>query len=381
MNTSLKIYLTSFLILILFAPVAHAKNTPDKPFTVIIDPGHGGKDPGAVFKQIKEKDIVLNIGLKLGQYIKENLPDVKVVYTRDKDVFVPLHRRADIANKSKADLFISLHANYCGTPAITGTETFVLGLHRTEENLEVAKKENAVILMEDDYSSTYQGFDPNSSESYIMFEMVQDEHLTQSIDVAAAIQGQFKNRAGRKDRGVKQAGFLVLRRTSMPSVLVEAGFLSNNGEANYMKSSTGQSHLASAIYRAVRDYKKAIDNKSNYKLVAQTTQELAQETIKQPETPPTPTVKTSNTDIFFSIQLAASGKKLATAPYNFKGLKEVQRKQVQSIYKYYYGKTSSFESIKQLRNQVKSLYPDAFIVAFEGEKPISINKALRKLKP
>ncbi|WP_430973686.1 N-acetylmuramoyl-L-alanine amidase family protein [Sunxiuqinia rutila] len=377
MDISPKITLVIAFLILWFPPIVKSGNLPDKPFTVIIDPGHGGRDPGAVTKQIKEKDIVLNIGLKLGNYIQNNLPDVKVVYTRDKDVFVPLHQRAAIANKHKADLFISLHANYCGTPSIAGTETFVLGLHRTEENLDVAKKENAVILMEEDYSTTYQGFDPNSSESYIMFEMVQDEHLYQSINLAASIQDQFRERAGRRDRGVKQAGFLVLRQTSMPSVLVEAGFLSNPKEANYMNTDDGQAYLASAVFRAVREYKKVVDSKSDYKLVASNTpsETPAAEPVKK-ELP-----ESSDQNIYFCIQLAATSKAIDTKPSNFKGLKQVERKQMSPVYKYFYGKTQTLEEIKTLRNQIKHLFPDAFIVAFEKDKTIPIKKALRKIKP
>lgn len=383
MDITKKLIFVFAVVVFNLSPVAQAKTAPDtapdKPFTVIIDPGHGGKDPGAVYKQIREKDIVLGIGLKLGNYIREHLPDVKIIYTRDRDVFVPLHERAEIANKNKADLFVSLHANYCGTPSITGTETFVLGLHRTQENLEVAKKENAVILMEDDYSTTYQGFDPNSSESYIMFEMVQDEHLFQSINLAAEIQSQFKNRAGRRDRGVKQAGFLVLRRTSMPSVLVEAGFLSNSYEANYMNSDDGQAYLASAIFRAVRDYKKAIDSKSDYKLLASNT---ATETpVVEHPTLENETVESRVEGIYFRIQLAATSKKIEPAASNFKGLSNVERMQVNPVYKYFYGKTESFEEIQTLKNQIVSLFPDAFVVAFEHDEIIPLKKALRKIKP
>ena len=359
-------------------PQTMAKSTPNKPLTVIIDPGHGGKDPGAVYQRIKEKDIVLNIGLKLGEYIRKNLPDVKVIYTRDKDVFVPLHERAAIANQNKADLFISLHANYCGTPSITGTETFVLGLHRTEENLDVAKKENAVILMEDDYSSRYEGFDPNSPESYIMFEMVQDEHLDQSINLAAEIQDQFKNRTGRKDRGVKQAGFLVLRRTSMPSVLVEAGFLSNDHEARYLNSDEGQSYLASAIFRAVRGYKNTVDSKSEYKLTAP----LQTKSPLQKQSAPNKLVdQTLPNNIYFRIQLAATSKKIETTAPNFKGLPNIERKLEKTVYKYFYSESNSFEEIKQTKAQIKTLFPDAFIVAFDGDELITVKKALRKIKP
>lgn len=222
---------------------------------VIIDPGHGGKDPGAVAKGVREKDVVLGVGLKLGKFMNENFPDVKVIFTRNTDVFVPLIERSRIANKNKADLFISIHANYCSTPAIRGTETFVLGLHRSNDNLDVAKKENSVILLEDNYSKTYEGFDPNSSESYIMFEMAQDIYMDQSLSFADDIQHQFKSRLKNSSRGVKQAGFLVLRQSSMPSVLVETGFLSNQTEANYLKSEEGQKEIALSIFDAFRKFK------------------------------------------------------------------------------------------------------------------------------
>jgi len=231
------------------------KSDIEKAMVVVIDPGHGGKDPGAMNKGIREKDIVLGIGLKLGKAIREIYPDVKVVFTRSTDVFVPLIERSRIANKSKADLFISLHANFCGTPATRGTETFVLGLHRSADNLEVAKKENSVILLEEDYTQNYEGFDPNLSESYIMFELVQDIYMDQSLSFADAIQNQFKTHISTLDRGVKQAGFLVLRQSSMPSVLVEAGFLSNQAEANYLNSDEGQHSIATSILEAFRKFK------------------------------------------------------------------------------------------------------------------------------
>lgn len=377
MNISLKLNIVLIIVFFLSVGSITAKNAPNKPFTVIIDPGHGGKDPGASYKQVKEKNVVLQIGLKLGDYIHQNLPGVRVIYTRDKDVFVPLHTRADIANSHKADLFISLHANFCGAPSITGTETFVLGLHRTEENLEVAKKENSVILMEDDYSSRYEGFDPNSPESYIMFEMVQDQHLNQSINFAADIQNQFKTRSKRNDRGVKQAGFLVLRRTSMPSVLIETGFLSNPHEAHYLNSDQGQSYLASAIYRAVRDYKNSVDSKSDYKLLApegdKTVAKKSEEITLLPQ-------QEKTNDINFKLQLAATKSKIDPSAANFKGLMEVKRVKIKSVYKYFYGETSSFEAIQQTKNRIKKLFPDAFIVAFEGNEMIPLKKALRKIK-
>lgn len=226
-----------------------------KQFVVVIDPGHGGKDPGAVNKNIREKDVVLGIGLKLGKLINDNHSDVKVIYTRNTDVFIPLIERSNIANKNKADLFISIHANFCSTPSTRGTETYALGLHRTKDNLDVAKKENSVILLEQGYKTTYEGFDPNLSESYIMFELLQDEFLNQSLSFADAVQQQFKTRISTENRGVRQAGFLVLRQSSMPSVLIESGFLSNQAEANYLSTEEGQQQIAVSVFEAFKKFK------------------------------------------------------------------------------------------------------------------------------
>lgn len=230
--------------------------------TVVLDPGHGGRDPGAVVGNIREKDIVLDVCLQAGQLIKAAFPEVNVVYTRKTDVFIPLDTRADIANKNKADMFISVHANYCGTPSVTGAETFVLGLHRSQENLEVAKLENSVILLEDDYTTRYEGFDPNEPESYIMFELIQDQYLEQSTQFANRMQTEFVNVAKRHNRGVKQAGFLVLRRTTMPSVLLELGFLSNNNESRYLNSSQGRTDMAVSIANAFTNYKNRVENRT-----------------------------------------------------------------------------------------------------------------------
>ena len=255
-------YLKPILLLILSVLIcakSFSETSDDKinkSMVVVIDPGHGGKDPGAVNpKGIREKDVVLGVGLKLGKYININFPDVKVIFTRNTDVFVPLIERSRIANKNKADLFISIHANYCGTPSTRGTETFVLGLHRSNDNLDVAKKENSVILLEDNYATTYEGFDPNSSESYIMFEMAQDIYMDQSVSFADDIQHRFNSRLEGSNRGVKQAGFLVLRQSSMPSVLIETGFLSNQAEAYYLKSEEGQENIALSILDAFRKFK------------------------------------------------------------------------------------------------------------------------------
>ncbi len=223
--------------------------------TVVIDPGHGGRDPGAVGKNSREKDITLAIALKLGSYINENIPDVKVIYTREKDESVELFRRAKIANENHADLFISIHCNSAKSSAAFGTETFVMGLHRSDANLEVARKENAAILYEEGYMETYEGYDPHSPVASIIFGLYQDAYLKQSLTMASFVQDQFRERAQRVDRGVKQAGFLVLYNVTMPGILVEAGFLSNAREEQYLLSESGQAHIASALFRAFRDYK------------------------------------------------------------------------------------------------------------------------------
>jgi len=228
--------------------------------TIVIDAGHGGKDPGTHGISLKEKDVVLKIALKLGEYIEKNIPDVKVVYTRKTDKFIPLDERAEIANKAKADLFISIHANAISTAKTYGTETWVMGLHKSETNLEVAKRENSVILMDDNYEEKYEGFDPNSPESYILFSLTQSAYLESSLKFADKVEKQFKDRAGRNSRGVKQAGFVVLFKTAMPSALIEVGFLSNQKEEVFLGTASGQDLLASGIFRAVRDYKNEVES-------------------------------------------------------------------------------------------------------------------------
>lgn len=227
--------------------------------TVVIDAGHGGKDPGTVGKTFKEKDVVLQIALKVGEYIEKNVSNVKVVYTRKIDQFIELTERAAIANRNKADLFISIHANAISNPKIFGTETWVMGLHKSEDNLSVAKRENSVILYEDNYEEHYEGFD-NSPESYIMFSLMQNAYLENSLRFADKIEKQFKNKAARHSRGVKQAGFVVLYKTATPSVLVEAGFLSNETEEKFLGTENGQDLIASGIYRAFKEYKSEVES-------------------------------------------------------------------------------------------------------------------------
>lgn len=239
-------YILLFVASVLLFPFAGTMQAADK-FVLVIDAGHGGKDPGAKGKIINEKEINLNVALKFGKLVQANHPDVRVIYTRSTDKFIELDERAAIANRNKADLFISIHTNSVAKGnSAHGTETYTLGLARTEENLAVAMRENSAILLEDDYQQRYEGFDPNSSESYIIFEFIQNKHVEQSIGLASEIQKSFTT-LGREDRGVRQAGFLVLRKTSMPSVLIEVGFISNSSEERFLASADGQTQLARSI--------------------------------------------------------------------------------------------------------------------------------------
>ncbi len=340
--------------------------------TVVIDPGHGGKDPGAVYGNAREKEIVLDIALKLGNYIQTSFPDVKIVYTRDKDVFVPLYQRAAIANKNDADLFISIHVNAVSRGNAQGTETYILGQHRTSENLEVAKKENSVILLEADYKTTYEGFDPNSPESYIMFELVQDEYLEQSAMLASAIQDQFRERVQRVDRSVKQAGFLVLRQISMPGILVEAGFLSHPAERNFLQSNNGRDYLASAMFRAFRDYKRKIEAKSSFHLVTTPS-------IETPVTAGISAVKSDESKLFFSVQVASLSKNIDPVPGNFKGENNIFVKNTGNGYRYFAGKYGSAEEARAEQKRLQQKFMGAFVVAFENDELISVKKALKKM--
>lgn len=227
---------------------------------VVIDAGHGGKDPGTRGVFSKEKDIALGIALALGRIIKENMKDVEVIYTRKDDRFIELEQRAEVANTNNADVFISIHANAISLASVHGTETYVMGTNKLEGNIAVAKRENSVILMEENYEETYEGFDPLVPESHILFSLYQHAYLNNSLRLAEKIEKQFKQRVGRRSRGVKQDGFWVLWRTSMPSVLVEVGFLSNAGEEKYLNTESGQVYIASGIFRALRDYKTEIES-------------------------------------------------------------------------------------------------------------------------
>lgn len=352
---------------------------------VVIDAGHGGKDYGASVGNAREKDIVLDLALRVGKSIQATYPEVKVIYTRTKDVFIPLHERANIANKNKADLFISIHVNGNDNTRAYGTETFVLGQHRSKDNLEVAKKENSVILLEDDYNTTYEGFDPNSPESYIMFELVQDEYLDQSVMLASEIQTQFRL-AKRLDRSVKQAGFLVLRQTTMPSVLVEVGFISHLNERNYLLSENGKSTLATSIFNAFKDYKRKIEEKSSFSIHTESGGSGNTETRSNPPQSSSSTNLNIGVDqekkaanIFYSVQIAASKNKIDPSPSNFKGEKNVFRIESKDMIRYYSGRFNNHDDAVKEKNRIEKKFPESFIVAFEDNELISVKKAIEKM--
>lgn len=246
------------VIIISFIPVFCSyellAQTSYKLKTVVIDAGHGGKDPGCSGKFSKEKHVALQVALELGRIIEENLPDIKVIYTRKTDRFIELHERANIANRNNADLFVSIHCN-AGPHYFRGSETYAMGLHKTRGNLDVAMRENQSILQEENYLDNYEGFDPNSTEGYILFSLMQNAYLDNSLNIASKVESQFKNRVSRHSRGVKQAGFIVLWKTSMPSILVELGFLTNEKEEAFLNNKKNQVYMASGIYRAIKAYK------------------------------------------------------------------------------------------------------------------------------
>lgn len=385
-HTNIKLYFSyiffPIVILFLFQNIVWCQEDTVKNYkirTVVIDPGHGGRDPGAIGKKSNEKDIVLAIGLKLGKYIEENIKDVKVIYTRKTDEFIPLYRRAEIANENNVDLFISLHANGDPNPRAYGSETLVLGLHRTEENFEVAKRENSVILLEDDYNIRYENFDPNSLESYIVFSLMQNVYDHQSISFAGFVQNQFRERARRKDRGVKRQGLLVLAQSSMPGVLIEVGFVTNEVEEKYLLSEQGQDYIASAIYRAFRDYKDDIESKSTTLIAMDHTQDSV-EVINQNEGSTDPVSLPKESNIYYKVQISASSTSIPLNADEFNQYSDVEEFKHNNIFKYAVGTKSSYTEILEYSKKVKTDYPDAFIIAVRNGEIIPLSEAIKQSK-
>ena len=425
-------------LLIYIAFLAVAINAANKRFTLVIDAGHGGNDAGAVGKITKEKTINLNVALAFGKLVEQNCPDVKVIYTRKTDVFIPLHTRADIANRNKADLFISIHTNALPKGHISrGMETYTLGMHRAADNLAVAKRENEVILYEKDYKQRYQGFDPNSSESYIMFEFMQDHNMAQSVELAKFVQRRTCVAASRLDKGVKQAGFLVLRETSMPSCLIELGFISTPDEEQFLNSSAGVTQLGRGIYQAFVDYKrkydtgisvpykaepqqetkiptvvpesekkvvdngkrkaevekKVVEEKVDTVAVAKPVEPVAPAKPVEPVAPAKPvepvaaakpaataTASSSSSDPVFKVQIMASGTKLPASSPQFNGQEGIDCYEEGGLYKFTVGASTDYNEIYQLRKSLLEKFPQAFIIAFKDGQKTDVRQAIADFK-
>lgn len=361
-------------------------------FTVVLDAGHGGHDAGAIGSFSKEKNINLRYTLLVGDMIKKNIPDAKVVYTRDKDVFVDLNERARIANRNKADLFISIHTNASKNKSAKGMETFTLGVSRSKENMEVAMLENSVIKLEEDYETKYEGFDPNSVDSYIMFEFMKDQYTDRSITCADYIQTNMIKSCKRTDRGVRQAGFLVLRATTMPSVLIELGFISNKEEEKFLNDNNNQVKLATAIFNAIKEYKHELDKKSGVSNSEELKTDGTIEDKVEIKTEKTENVNVENKDIKakediipssneieFYIQFLVSKNNYNKDNNIFKGHEPTKILSENKLYKYLIG-PYNIDHIFTQRNEITKDFPDAFIVAYKNSKKISTPEAIQEAK-
>ncbi|MBE7690558.1 N-acetylmuramoyl-L-alanine amidase [Tenacibaculum piscium] len=371
----LKIYFL-FLISIFFLLGASTQVIAQKKYNIVLDAGHGGKDHGASRGSYIEKKIALKLALKVGEILKKD-KTINVSYTRTKDVFVELHKRASIANKKNADLFVSIHCNANNSSKPHGSETYVLGLKGNQENLEIVKKENAVIFLEDNYQKNYD-YDPNSPQSLIGLSVLQEENLDASLSLASLVQTNFK-KIKRYDRKVKQANFLVLRETVMPSVLIELGFLSNKSEGNFLNSKYGQLKMAKSLATAIKKYVQRLKLNTIQDKTIVSTKKISKKIPKKIIRKPTRKIaKKSTSKIAFKVQIAASKKQLNKRNFNFRGLKNVESKFISGYHKYYYGSSSSFSQVKKTLTHLKKIgYKDAWIVAFKGNKKISVKEALR----
>lgn len=374
-NSSKGVFILMFLLFV----VVFSGFSQLKPFTIVLDAGHGGKDPGKVSShKYYEKEIALNIVLEVGRILEQE-KNIKVIYTRKTDVFLELRERARIANKADADLFVSIHCNAHNSQA-EGAETWILGLHANKSNFEIAKAENSVILLEDNYELNYKGFDPNSPESFIGLTLMQEEYLDQSIALASFIQDNFTNELKRTNRGVKQAGFWVLHNTYMPSVLIETGFVTNHNEGAFLNSSAGQSKFSQSIAASILKYHKNQSlNASNHNGKVQTTSndketKATSKSNTQENSSTTKNIESKNDEIVYKVQIAASSKKISTESYNFKGLENVSILLEGRLYKYYAGISSDESEVKKYLQIAKEKgYQEAFIVAFKNGTKIPYN--------
>jgi len=356
-------YLFIAFLSFFFLPLA-----AEKQYTVVLDAGHGGKDPGAVGKFSQEKDLNLKLVLEIGKKLNEQYPDVNVVYTRSTDVFIPLQTRADIANKNNADLFISIHTNSSENKAPCGVETFILGTEKMEKNLDVAMRENAVMKLEADYKTTYQGFDPNSIDSYIMFELMQNSHMEQSLLFAEEVQKRFVGHLNREDRGVRQAAFLVLLKTACPSVLFEMGFISNPEEEKYLNQPASIAQMANALVNAFAAYthREAVKKEGVVKTeelkeqtATPTVEPVKESVVEQPAKPTTEAPKT-----FYAIQICASKAELAPKDPRLKG-QTCDTIHAGEWIKYFTAPDPDREKVAQKLPELKALFPDCWIIKVE----------------
>lgn len=376
--------------------ISISQNYLDK---IVIDAGHGGKDPGASGKYSREKDVVLNIALQTGKELKKLHPEVEIIYTRKTDIFIPLKERAEIANKANADLFVSIHCNSNTSSQPHGSETYVMGLHKSEANLDVAKKENAAILFEEDYEQNYDGFDPTSDESHIIFNFFQNSFLSQNLDLASKMQSKFSIYTPLRNRGVKQAGFWVLYKTTMPGVLIETGFLSNSNDEKFLNSKEGQTQLSKAIANAISEYKKEHDSKEELKTdqsdseiitqkgeeivndvaSGQKTQEAPKNVVpekKDEETKPELVKKPKPQKATYSVQFLSLSKDKELKGGSYDKLPSVSSYHYKGMFRYVSGKTEFYEDGLKLQEEVRKLgFKDAFLVAFYQGKRITLSEA------
>lgn len=403
---SLRLVLLSFFFIAGFslAFIMPKESVAQNKLKVVIDAGHGGHDPGAVgtgrYKKT-EKDICLDVSLQLGKYIKDEFGDeVEVIYTRDDDTFVPLRKRTEIANKNKADLFISIHTNSSTNKSASGAETFVMGLHKSEANLKLAQKENAAILLEENYEEKYDGFDPNSPLSIIELSLRQNAYLDNSLLMASKVQKQFTERVGRKNRGVKQAGFWVISYTTMPSILVELGFISNKEEEDFMNTENGQAYLASAIYRAFKEYKGYLEkikeeggSVADSEILQSAKEELEkekEESVKEDYNKGEVSESTgkegkkkevkkesAEEGIVFKVQILTTSSRIPTNSERFNGIKNIEEHKADGLFKYTVGKEKSFADARKIQDEVKEKgFKSAFVVAFNSGERINLQDAL-----
>ena len=380
----------------------------NKRFTLVIDPGHGGHDAGALGAISKEKNINLAVALRFGKYVEQNLPEVRVIYTRKTDVFIPLNERANIANRANADLFISVHTNALPAGKVArGFETYTLGMHRAKDNLDVAMRENSVISMEKDYQQRYQGFDPRSSESYIIFEFIQGKNMERSVDLARMIQRGVCDGANRPDKGVHQAGFLVLRETSMPGCLIELGFITTPDEERLLNNDSRVDDIARGIYEAFAKYKNKYDRSVSVPYRAKDSEDVNLPKIvpdqepapktrvvtrgKQPKreeaTPEQPKrveKKVKKAEVadapVFKLQIFVGSRNLRKGDAHFKGETDYDSFQEGNLVKYTLGASTNYNEIYRLRKEKLDKFPEAFIIAFKNGQKYDVNQAIREFK-